>query len=169
MVEDCFDNKIARIAEKRKNELDDMDLREMVDTAVRKALDNVSDDLSFLESYGESISKRGEDISKLSETALAQKRSSLQSEFFLNNLILSSSISKIFEKFEEAVEESFRHSAFWMRDNLIGVQVKLLAKIQPILEKYLEKVKAFAKKIGVQNFSISVGTSLVSFSFTFGI
>lgn len=56
-----------------------------------------------------------------------------------------------------------------MKDQLSGVELKLLKQIQSIVEKYIEKARAFAKWIGVRKFSISVGRGFVSISFTFGV
>ena len=56
-----------------------------------------------------------------------------------------------------------------MKDNLIGMETKILVKIQVVIERYLKRIRDYARRIGVINFSISMGAGPVSFTFTFGI
>jgi hypothetical protein len=171
MGEDCFDRKISRAADRRRKEYgkDDDDAEGRVQAAISKALEDVSGDLEFLSCYEETISAKGRMISNLTEADLESQKPRLQSELLANNLMLGSSISQILDKYTERVRAHLRPFPRWMKDHLIGMETRILVRIQEVIERYLNRIRDYAKRIGVLNFSISMGAGPVSFTFTFGI
>jgi len=169
MAEDCFDSKISKSAERWKAGNQGKKARQRIDSAISKALDDVKDDFNFLECYVETVSKEISPFEKLSETELEGQKPKIQSKLIADNLMFSSSISQVIEKYTRRVEYHLGPIRRWAREELIGVQSRVLIDIQKIIEKYLKIIRKIAEEIGVTGFSIGVSVGPVSFSFAFKV
>jgi hypothetical protein len=165
--EDCFDRKLGKITERRRK--NGRAYRDFVDMAVRKALEDIEPDKDLLKCYSQRITEMSERVTGLSEENLDQERARLQSEITTWSYAVSNCISEMVQRFKRQVIAHLpRPHIPGLKYMLLGVEDKLLKILEPILTKFHEELKNVAKRLGLQNYSISIGVGIVQFTFTFG-
>jgi hypothetical protein len=171
VAEDCYSRKLSRLSSKMESEKGEpIDIGQIIDTAVSKALQDVDEDISLVDCHSKSVTSLNQKIVEMSKEELRQQTPRLQSELFTMNLMFTSSLSQLHDAFLERVKAHLRPFPRRLKEQLlVGVEQNILHRLIPMIERYLEGVQDIAQRIGVESYSISIGIGIIQFTFTFGI